>query len=109
LADPDDIARAARGIRGADAVLVALGTEGAVLVEGSATKVIPPFRVQTADTAPADDCLCGALACALAAGQGLAEAAFFAVAAAALSTTGDGSQSALPTRDEVERLLATGS
>ena len=48
------------------------------------------------DTTGAGDCLCGALARALASGAALAEAVRYAVAAAALSTTGPGARAALP-------------
>ena len=106
LADAEDVARAARGLRGAGAVLVTLGGEGALLVEGGHSTLIPPFRVDAVDTTAAGDCFCGALACALADGEALEKAAGFAAAAAALSTTRRGAQPSLPTRDEVQRFLA---
>jgi len=105
LSDTEEIARAARALRGANAVLVTLGSEGALLVEGTQVTRIKPFPVDVVDRAGADDCFRGALACALADGEPLAKAAAFAAAAAALSTTRPGSQPALPTRDEVERFL----
>jgi ribokinase len=106
LTDTEDVARAARGLRGADAVLVTLGAQGALLVEGGGSTLIPPFRVDAVDTTAAGDCFCGALACALADGEALAAAAEFAAAAAALSTTRPGAQPSLPTRDEVEEFRA---
>ena len=48
------------------------------------------------DTTGAGDCFCGALAQALAAGADLPAAVRYAVAAAALSTTGPGARGALP-------------
>ena len=106
LTDAEDVARAARSLRGADAVLVTLGSEGALLVEGGTSALIPPLRVDAVDTTAAGDCFCGALACALADGEALERAAGFAAAAAALSTTRPGAQPSLPTRDEVEAFLA---
>lgn len=102
----EDVARAARGLRGAGAVLVTLGAQGALLVEGGDSTLIPPFPVDAVDTTAAGDCFCGALACALADGEGLERAATLAAAAAALSTTRPGAQPSLPDRDEVEAFLA---
>ena len=106
LTDLDDVTRAARSLRGAGAVLVTLGGEGALLVEGAVSTLIQPFRVEAVDTTAAGDCFCGALACALADGESLEQAARLAAAAAALSTTRAGAQPSLPTRAEVEEFLA---
>jgi ribokinase len=106
LTDVQDIASAAGRVSGASAVLVTLGAEGALLVEGGSSMLIPPFPVDVVDTAAASDCFCGALACALADGEALEKGAVFAAAAAALSTTRPGSQPSLPTRNEVEQFLA---
>jgi ribokinase len=57
------------------------------------------------DTTGAGDCFCGALAQALATDPDLAAAVRFAVAAAALSTTGPGARGAVPDEAAVRALL----
>jgi ribokinase len=61
--------------------------------------------VTAVDTTGAGDCFCGALAQALATDPDLPSAVRFAVAAAALSTTGPGARGALPDAAAVEALL----
>jgi ribokinase len=61
--------------------------------------------VTPVDTTGAGDCFSGALAQALARGADLPEAVRYAVAAAALSTTGPGARGALPGDDAVRALL----
>jgi ribokinase len=87
-------------------VVVTLGARGALLVadDGTALLQAPP-PVTPVDTTGAGDCFCGALAQGLAGGAGLAEAVRYAVAAAALSTTGPGARDALPDDDAVRALL----
>ncbi|MDN5383458.1 MULTISPECIES: ribokinase [Streptomyces] len=101
----DEAAAAAGKLRGAGAVVVTLGGDGALLLEGTARLHIPAFAVEPVDTTAAGDCFCGALAVALAEGRTLEQAARWACAAAALSTTRAGAQPSLPRRDEVEKAL----
>ena len=58
------------------------------------------------DATGAGDTFGGAFVAMLLAGKGLDEAARYANAAAALSTTGYGAVAPIPRRDQVERLLA---
>ncbi|MCA1221255.1 ribokinase [Streptomyces sp. 8L] len=102
----DEVVAAARRLRGAGAVVVTLGGDGVLLLEGTAHLHLPAFRVRPKDTTAAGDCFCGALAVALSEGRSLEEAARWASAAAALSTTRAGAQSSLATRDEVEEFLS---
>ncbi|MGH4031519.1 ribokinase [Actinomycetota bacterium Odt1-20B] len=102
----DEVTAAARKLSGADAVLVTLGGDGVLLLEGSASLHIPAFPVRPTDTTGAGDAFCGALAVALAEGNSLEQAARWASAAAAISTTRTGAQGSSPHRDEVEALLA---
>ncbi|MFI5011394.1 MAG: PfkB family carbohydrate kinase, partial [Hyphomicrobiales bacterium] len=66
---------------------------------------VPPFAVTPVSTVAAGDCFNAGLAVALSEGRSLMEAARFASACGALSTTKAGSAAAAPTRTEVERLL----
>ena len=63
------------------------------------------FRVAAVDTTAAGDTYNGVLACCMAEGQGLVEAAREASAAAAISVTRMGAQTAAPTRMEVKEFL----
>ncbi|MHC3450234.1 ribokinase [Streptomyces prasinus] len=102
----DEVVAAARKLTGAGAVLVTLGGDGVLLLEGTAHLHIPAFRVRPVDTTAAGDSFCGALAVALAEGRTLEQAARWACAAAAISTTRAGAQPSLARRDEVEAFLA---
>jgi ribokinase len=88
--------------RGARAVIVTLGEQGALLVDGSSLLPIRPRSVTAVDTTAAGDCFSAALAVAWAEGRSLPEAAGWAAAAAALSVTRPGAQTSLPTRAEVD-------
>ena len=102
----DEVACAARKLSGADAVAVTLGGDGVLLHEGTASLHIPAFPVRPVDTTAAGDSFCGALAVALAEDRTLEQAARWACAAAAVSTTRAGAQPSLAQRDEVDAFLA---
>jgi ribokinase len=89
-------------------VVVTLGARGALLVrrDGGPALLQPPPEVQPVDTTGAGDCFTGALAQALARGEDLPAAVRYAVAAAALSTTGAGARGGLPADDDVQAVLA---
>lgn len=107
-----DPAELARGLVGADpragtpraaagAVVVTLGAEGALVVEGERVERVAAPRVDAVDTTGAGDTFCGALAQALADGAALVEAARWATWAAAASVTRLGAQGGMPRRDEL--------
>ncbi|MDI3402413.1 ribokinase [Streptomyces cavernicola] len=102
----EEIVAAARKLSGAGAVVVTLGGDGVLLLEGRSSLHIPAFAVTPTDTTGAGDSFCGALAVALAEDRTLEQAARWACAAAAISTTRTGAQPSSPTRDEVEEFLA---
>jgi ribokinase len=94
---------------GARAVLVSLGSRGALLVAGRRAQAIAPLRVDVVDTVGAGDTLNGALAAGLAAGLELPEAARRAVIAASLAVTRAGAREGMPTAAELDRALAKGA
>jgi ribokinase len=105
--DPERAARALRERTGA-AVLVTLGGDGALLLDGEAPVRIPAPAVSVVDTTGAGDTVNGALAAELAAGRPLEDAVRFALAAAALSTQAEGAREGMPRREDVAR-VAPGS
>jgi ribokinase len=96
--DPVELAR---GLQGAAAVVVTLGPEGAVVVEGQRAERIPAPHVEAVDTTGAGDAFCGALAQAVADGAALVEAARWAARAAAVSVTRLGARGGMPGREDV--------
>jgi ribokinase len=87
-------------------VIITLGAQGALLVRQGEVRHFPAFPVMPIDTTAAGDAFNGVLAAALLEGRGLAEAIVRANAAGALCVTKRGAQEALPTRPEIEALLA---
>lgn len=92
--------------RGVGTAIITLGSAGAFLAGPTFRGGIPAFQVAAVDTTAAGDTFCGALAAALAEGQPLEAAARFASAASAICVTRLGAQSAIPSRAEIEELLA---
>ncbi len=78
------------------AVIATLGSAGAVVAAGGTTVRIAGVAVKAIDTAGAGDCFIGALAAALARGEGLQQAAAFANRAASISVTRKGTAIAMP-------------
>jgi ribokinase len=92
--------------RGPRAVIVTLGSRGAVLVTGEVKMYVPPVHVHAVDPTGAGDEFIGALAVSLAEGRALVDAVHRAVAAAALSVTHIGTQVAFPLAADVDQMLA---
>jgi ribokinase len=92
---------------GARAVILTLGREGAVLVEGGGDRLaVAPPALPIRDTTGAGDCLAGWFVAERLRGAPAPAALQTAVVAATLSCGRVGAQSSFPTRDEV-RLEAT--
>jgi ribokinase len=107
LAHEADVDAAARALaaRTRAPVLVTLGAEGALLLDGDCLERLPASRVEVVDTTGAGDAVNGALAAELAAGRPLREAARFAMTAAALSTRAAGARAGMPRRDDIMAVL----
>jgi len=105
-----DIARAARGLLDpsdagpgvGQAVVVTLGSVGALLVTRDAVVDVPTIPVTAVDATGAGDAFNGALAVALAEGRQIAEAVRRAVVAGALATTRVGARAGMPTAAELD-------
>ena len=93
--------------RGPERVVVTDGPAGCVVVPGPGmeAELVPAHIVTAVDAVGAGDCTTAALAVALAEPMPLADAARFAMAAAAIAVSRPGAQTAMPTRAEVEALL----
>src|SRR5919206_2764677 len=101
--DPAAGARALAARTGAP-VIVTLGAEGALLVEGDAGSTLPAPRVDAVDATGAGDAFNGVLAAGLAAGLTVEAAARRAVLAASASVRAPGARGGMPTAGEIDAL-----
>ncbi len=90
---------------GVRAVVLTLGSNGALVVTPQGSQHVPGRRVKVVDTTGAGDAFSAALAVRLAEGKDLAEAVRFANLTAALQVTRFGTAQAMPSRQEVEAFL----
>lgn len=105
LSDPKQIAMDLLS-RGPGAVALKLGPKGALSVtRDGGIEQLRSHKVKIADTTAAGDAFTGAFAVARAEERSFAEAMRFANAAGAACCSQFGAQPALPTRDEVDRML----
>ena len=91
---------------GASIAIVKLGEQGACYATTGARGHIGSHDVDPSDTVAAGDAFGGAFTVALGEGRSVAEAVRYGTAAGALAVTKPGAQEAMPTRAEVEALLA---
>ncbi|MCO6418998.1 sugar kinase [Siccirubricoccus sp. KC 17139] len=115
-----DDARALTGLEAPDAVadfylrlgcrlvLLKCGSEGVVVATPARRTRIPPHKVKAVDATGAGDTFAGAFLARWVAGDAPEEAARYANAAAALSTTGYGAIAPIPRREQVLELLRQG-
>lgn len=104
VSNSNDARAAARALmtRGVKSVALTLGGEGAFIHDGNGATEVPIVKVNAVDTTGAGDAFTAALAVSLAEGMSLFAAARRATLVAALTVTRLGTQTAFPTRDEVE-------
>ena len=86
---------------GAGNVMITLGERGSLLVSEEGLYHQLSFPVKAVDTVGAGDCFCGVFACSLSFGMSVKESLRRASVAAALSVTGKGAQTSLPTAREL--------
>ena len=101
----EDAARYLRERTGAEAVVVKLGGEGALLSAGGRAEMFPAYSVRAVDTTAAGDAFTAGLAVRLVAGEEYADAVRYGCAAGALAATRAGAQPSLPLEDEVGAFL----
>lgn len=104
--DPLEAARLVKSELGVRNLVITLGKRGAQIVSED-SYLVPAFSVPSVDTTGAGDAFNGGLAVALARGQDLETAVRYASAVAALSTTCQGAQPSMPTKEMVEAFLST--
>lgn len=106
----DEVIAAARKLldMGVGAVIAKLGAKGCMYVDHDTVLPVSGFKVNTVDTTAAGDSFNAGFAVALANDMPIDKALRFANAVAALSTTGAGAQGSMPSREQVEALLAGG-
>ncbi len=112
LATADDARRAGDALlkKGARTALITLGARGVLLHNASQSVVIPAMASgPVIDTTGAGDAFVGGFSAALAQGLAPVEAARFGCATAGISVTRRGTAPAMPTRAEIEVLLAQGA
>lgn len=104
----EDSARAAAWFRerGVRVAIIKLGARGALVSDDDGARVVRGYSVDVVDTTGAGDAFAGALGTRLAEGAPVEEAVAFANAAGAMAASRFGAQPSLPTREEVEALMA---
>ena len=106
---PADAEKAARVLikRGAGAVIVTLGAQGCLYHDGHSAQHFPALAVgPVVETAGAGDAFTGGLATGLAEGMTATDAIRLAMATAAISVTRPGTAPSMPTRGEIDGVLA---
>lgn len=91
--------------KGVGTVIAKCGADGAYVLSAEGFRHARGFRVRPVDSTAAGDTFNAGLACGLADGMDIFDAAVFANAAGAISVTAPGAQTGMPTRDAVEQYM----
>lgn len=105
VGEPEEQLRRAQAT-GPGTVVVTLGEQGCLALDGTELIRLSAHRVEVKDTTAAGDTFAGVLAAALAAGQPLRRALEQATVASALACTREGAQPSIPWADETAAALA---
>lgn len=111
VANPEQALAAAKALlgKGAGAAVITLGGQGALFHDGRQTVHVPVFNAgPVAETTGAGDAFTGGFAAALAGGMAPVDAVRFGSATAGISVTRPGTAPSMPSRAEIEALLARG-
>ncbi|GAX61999.1 sugar kinase [Candidatus Scalindua japonica] len=105
----DEIRHAASGLRqsGIKTIIMTQGCRGALLITENGIEHFPAIPVKPVDTTAAGDAFVGSFAVALAEGRSLREAVRHGNAAGALTSTKQGAQPSIPSRDDLDKMLKT--
>lgn len=90
---------------GTSCVAITLGGRGAFVAAEGVNEFVDPMKVTPVDTTAAGDAFTASLACALAEGRELLDAARFAARVAAIVVTRMGAQPSMPTRAEIDSFV----
>jgi ribokinase len=88
--------------KGADIVVLTLGSSGALIKENGYYHEIEALSVDAVDTTAAGDTFCGALSVGLSEGMNIADAVKMACKASAITVTRMGAQASIPYRSEIK-------
>ena len=102
---PEAVGKALLAEWNLDRVVLTLGSEGALVVDGDGSQPVAAYRVDAVDTVGAGDVFCGSVAARLARGEEFPSAVRYANVAAALSVTRSGGADSVPEHGEVSSLL----
>lgn len=92
--------------RGAENVIVTLGSKGALIVSDDRVMQVDAYQIDVVDTTAAGDAFIGGFASSLLHGLELKDAVRYANACGALAATKFGAQPSLPTKNEVETFMS---
>lgn len=103
-----DARRAAQAFldRGVGSVVITMGALGSFATDGTRSELLPRLSVDAIDTTGAGDAFNGGFVMALAEGRDLFQALRYGNAAGALSVTRLGTAPAMPSRAEIDRMVA---